>query len=284
MAALGCCLDYVSRHMPTAVVVDKCFLQGAPKSRVLALAQTHRLLVSDALFYELLTGSEPGRSRCFAKLPQTENPVDLVSHIGVLMRKEIETQVQAGRPSTHREDLRFKFNPALLTGKYQLPEVAQHEIERQSQVLRADVVTFIERAEGMPSFFADLLQGSEESRQAARASAEAAVAEPGALLSFYSQLEPPLGEKALPPPGVVNESWALYRWLQVQFLFGIDVCVRYQGKVPKEFSSTVFEKLEHDVLDAQLLMLACLEGAFATRERKLQRWWRLLRPDGVLFE
>ena len=270
--------------MHNAIVLDKCFLQGAKKSRVLELAGTHRLVMSDALFYELLTASEPGRSRCFAKLPQTDNPVDLVNHIGTLMRIEIDTQQPAGKPSTHREVLRFQFNSRLLKSDYQLPDEAQQEVDRQTMDLRSDVHSFVDRASQVHSFFPDLLVGSTYQQIQARVGAERAIAEPGSLLDFYSSLVPPLGERQLPPARLVTEDWALYRWLQVQFLFALDLFVRYQGKIPATFSSAIYEKLEHDVLDAQLLMLGCLEGAFATREKKLARWWRLLCPRGALYE
>ncbi|MNT61706.1 hypothetical protein D3C72_1993660 [compost metagenome] len=82
----------------------------------------------------------------------------------------------------------------------------------------------------------------------------------------------------------MTEDWAIYRWLQVQFLFALDLYVRYQGKVPDSMGSAAWEKLEHDVLDAQVLMLGCLEGAFATNEKKLIRWRRMLCPNGTLYE
>jgi hypothetical protein len=277
-------MSNVSRHMQPTVVLDKCFLQGAPTKRVRELATSHRLVMSESLFYELLTGSEPGRSRCFAKLPQTDNPVDLVNHIGTLLRLEIDTQRPAGRPSTHRENLRFQFNAALVTGSYRLPPEAQDVVDEQFANLRADVTSFADRAAGIDSFFPNLLVGSQSQRAAARVAAEQAIVEPGSLIDFYASLEPPALEKPLPPASLLDEQWALYRWLQVQFLFGLDLYVRYQGQVPKVFSPAVFEKLEHDVLDAQILMLGCLEGSLATREKKLQRWWRLLCPDGELHE
>lgn len=268
----------------TAIVLDKCFLQGSKKERIHELAESHRLVVSDALFYELLTGGEPGRSRCFAKFPATENPVDLVNHIGTLMRIEIDTQRPAGKPSKHRESMRFQFNPRLLNAEYELPAEAQQAIDEQTRDLHSDVRSFIARASAMDSFFPNLLIGSQAERVHARAAAEEAVAEPGTLNSFYASLKPPPGERPLPSVKLVTKDWALYRWLQVQFLFGIDLYVRYQGNVPKEFGAATFEKIEHDVLDAQVLMLGCLEGAFATREKKLKRWWRLLCPDGALYE
>lgn len=270
--------------MSDAIVLDKCFLQGSKRSRIQELAASRRLVMSEALFYELLTSSEPGRSRCFSKLPQTDDPVDLVSHIGTLMRIEIDTQLPAGKPSSHREELRFRLNPALFEPDYRLPEQAQEAVEEQTAQLKSDVQLFIERAAVVSSFFPDLLNGSQTRREGARAEAEKAIAASGALSEFYAALEPPPGERPLPSASLVNESWALYRWLQVQLLFAVDLYVRYQGRMPPRFGRVTYEKLEHDVLDAQVLMLGCLEGAIATRERKLKRWWRLLCPDGALYE
>ena len=270
--------------MNPAIILDKCFLQGTSAARIRELAASRRLVVSDALFYELLTSDEPARSRCFGKFPPVENPVDLVSHIGPLMRLEMETHRPSGSPSTHRENWRFQFNPALVTSDYEVPESGRVAIEEHSQELRSDVLSFIERARLTPTFFPNLLEGSQPERKQARADAESAIADPGSLLPFYSSLEPPEGEKPLPPAHLVSEEWALYRWLQVHMLFGVDLYVRYAGRIPQTLSTNIFEKLEHDVLDAQVLMLGCLEGAFATRERKLQRWWRLLCPTGELYE
>lgn len=270
--------------MKSAIVLDKCFLQGSKKARIHELAQAHRLVVSDALFYELLTSSEPGRSRCFAKFPPIDNPVDLVDHIGTLMRIEIETHSASGKPSAHRETLRFQFNPRLVNPDYQLPENARLLVEEQAEQLRSDVMSFVQRASTINSFFPNLLVGSHAQRVKAREAAELAIAEPSSLISFYALLEPPPGQKPLPAPELVSENWALYRWLQVKFLFALDLYVRYQGKIPEEFSPSIFEKLEHDVLDAQVLMLGCLEGAFATREKKLKHWWRILCPTGTLYE
>jgi hypothetical protein len=270
--------------MATPIVLDKSFLQGVGTSRIRALAASHRLLVSDALFYELLTAEEPVRSQCFRKFPPIENPVDLVSHIGPLVRLEISTHRPSGPPSIHREDLRFQFNSDLVTMEYEIPEPGRRAIEEHAKELRSDVESFMQRADLVHTFFPDLLSGSQSNRDTARAEAEAAIAAPGSLLQFYSFLEAPPGEKPLPPANLVSEGWAVYRWLQVQMLFALDLYARYGGRIPEKLTDGTFERIEHDVLDAQLLMLGCLEGAFATKEQKLKRWWRLLCPQSELHE
>lgn len=267
-----------------SIVVDKSFLQGAPARRISDLASEHRLLMSDALFYELLTTTPQSRCQCFSKLPAVPNPVDLVSHVGALMRKELDTQRPSGPPSFHREDLNFLFNSQLTAEHYRPPADAQQAIDEETARLKWSVDAFIERSEHIPSFFPDLLNGSQSEREDARLEAESTIASPRALLSFLGQLEPPPGESALPSADRINENWAIYRWLQVQLLFSLDLYVRYQGNVATQLTINVLEKVEHDVLDAELLALGCLEGSYATMEKKHKRWWRLLCPNGTLYE
>ena len=265
--------------MKPAVILDKSFLQGAPTDCIRALATTHRLVVSGALFYELLTGPEPGRSRCFAKLPQTDNPVELVDNVGRLMRVEMETQRPAGKPSSHREEMRFRFNPGLVKGNYAMPLEAQRALEDIGDATKSDVESFLERAIISPSFFPGLSMGSAADRVKARQEAEEAIADTERLLQFYAQLESPDPTTPFPPHALMNENWAILRWLQVNMLFGIDLYVRYSGNIPEEFSTKIYEKLEHDVHDAQVLILGCLEGAFATREKRANSMVAPSRPN-----
>lgn len=266
------------------IVVDKSFLQGAAGCHVRDLVSEHRLIMSDALFYELLTTRAESRVQCFRKFPDYQNPVDLVSHAGVLMRHEIETGTPSGTPSNHKEDLKFIFSSSLTHLEYKPPPDAQNAIDEETARLRGAVQSFLEKTAAIASMFPDLFKGSQAERDAAHLEAEAAIVSPKALVPFISQLEPPSGEKPLPPSESIDETWAIYRWVQVQLLFALDVHVRYQGNIPKPLSSNVYEKMGHDVLDAEQLILGCLEGAFATRENKHKRWWRLLCPEGCLYE
>ena len=266
------------------IVVDKSFLQGTAGCRVHELASEHRLLMSDALFYELLTTRAEARAQCFEKFPDCQNPVDLVSHAGVLMRHEIDTGTPSGKPSNHKEDLKFVFNSSLRELEYQPPLDAQAAIEEETARLGESVQSFIEKSATIAPMFPDLFKGNQHERDAAHLEAEAAIASPKALVPFISQFEPPPGEKPLPTSESIDEEWAIYRWVQVQLLFALDAHVRYQGNIPQPLSARVYEKMEHDVLDAEQLILGCLEGAFATQENKHKRWWDLLCPDGCLYE
>jgi len=268
----------------TNIVVDKSFLQGASGVRIRELAQNNRILMSDALFYELLTTRPEARTQCFAKFPNVQNPVDLINHAGILMRREIETGQPSGKPSLHKEDMNFIFNSALLDLEYRPPTDAQKAIGEETERLKDSVQSFLAKAAIIKSMFPALLSGTQTERDSALLDAERAIVTPNALLPFISQFEPPPGELPLPPADSINEEWALYRWVQVQLLFTLDVYVRYQGKIPEPLTPRIYEKMEHDVLDAEQLILGCLEGSFATRERKHKRWLALLCPDGCLYE
>lgn len=238
--------------------------------------------MSEALLYELL--SKPADYKtCFCKFPAVDNPVDIVLHVGGYLKKEMEGRCPAPRPSSRIHEVRFRFNPRLLDADYVLPDEAATEIARQRQELLADVQTLKERALGMADFFPDVFIGNNRVIGAARKEAEVLIAQPTSLLDFYAQLRAPKGMRRFPPRRLLTEKWAIYRHLQVQFLFALDLYARFGTALAEPMSAEKEEEIEHDVLDAQYMLVGVLEGAFATNERKLQRWFRLLRPDGLLL-
>lgn len=266
--------------MRDCVVLDKNFLQGASGSAVLALARNHQLVMPGALFYELLTTSVEVRQRCFAKLPRTDNPVVLVEHIGVLLSHESATGKPSGKPSGHRIDFRFRFNERLLAEDYELPGEAKAALEEQTTDVESDVRQLIDLTEMTPLLFPGLLVGTTAQQHAARRRAEAAIGQLEQIHKFYSVLQPVLPELRYPVISEKFKKWAFLRWLQVLMLFALDLYVRHQGKLRDALTPRLLERLEHDVHDAQILAMGVLEGAIATREKKLLQWWPLLCPGG----
>lgn len=246
------------------------------------LSASNRLLMSEALLYELLSNPADYR-RCFVKFPSVDNPVDIVLHVGGYLKREIESHRPALKPSSRKQEVRFRFNPRLLDEDYVLPGEAAVEIERQRQELLSDVEALKERALGMPDFFPEVFVDNDRVVQAAKAEAELLIARPGFLLDFYAQLRAPKGIRRFPPRKLVTEKWAVYRWLQVQFLFALDLYSRFGRALSEPMSPKQEEEIEHDVLDAQYMLIGALEGAFATQEKKLVRWFKLLQPDGLLL-
>lgn len=270
-------------HNRPGVILDKNFLQGVPARLILELAGSRQLVMPGALFYELLTTDPEVRRKCFAKLPLGENPVMLVDHIGVLLRKEIDTKRPAGLPSDHRLNFRFCFNRALSDADYRLPAEASEAVRDLERDIAADVNRLVELSEQVHGFFPHLLSGTTQQQNVSLAEAEQAIGDPEQVLSFYQQLECPDPTTSFPVINTLPGDWAHIRWLQVLMLFAMDLYVRYRGGLRKNLTSKTLIRLEHDVHDAQVLAMGALEGAIATQEIKLLRWWSILRPDGETY-
>ena len=267
--------------IPKAVVLDKSYLQGVSTEKLRRLATSTRLLMTEALFYELISNPVDMRS-CFSKFPQTENPVDLVMHVGGFLRKEIYRRKPAPRPSD--ASLRFRFHPELRTGNYIPPDETQQSIQEQFAELQGDVDAMIRKAQLMPEMFPSAFSGNDNNRRIARKELESIIAsDTDALLTFYGQLKTPKGERRLPPKKLLSNDWAIFRHLQVQLLFALDLACRQGHNLDKPLAPKLNMKIEHDVLDAQYMLVGALEGAFATREKKLQYWFALICPNGILL-
>ncbi|MBC3806209.1 hypothetical protein H8K52_02470 [Undibacterium seohonense] len=269
--------------MKQGLILDKCFLEGVSKSRLLELSNQYKLIVSGPLFYEMLTTRSTSRVRCFRKLPSKRNPVLLVEHIGILLRKEIEHSRPAGKPSNNRINIDFEFNARLLEADYQLPIESARALDHQSLELRSELYQIIELSKTSESLFGSLLTGTQEEQDRAKQNAEILIANCDEVRNFFGTLESPDPNLPYPSAQNINSSWALLRWLQVRMLFALDIHLRYQDQVDEMLTAGVLDRLEHDLHDMQHLTLGLLEGAFATNEKKLQRWWNLLLPSGDLL-
>jgi hypothetical protein len=272
---------YFGKDVKSSIVLDKSFLQGATMARMRELAASHRLLMSDALFYEMLSNPETRRS-CFVKFPAVENPVDVVLHVGGYLKTEIQRRKPAPRPSQRIERSRFVFNVALLDDDYELPAEGKQVMAEQEAELARSIAFLREIALQMPDFFPDAFAGS-GSAFAFRAAEAAVTTDAEALIEFYGTLRSPKGHRRLPPKRLLTPEWALFRWLQVHFLFALDLFRRYGLRLAGEITPELHKKVVNDALDAQLLLIGALEGSFATREAKLQRWFSAMCPEGSLF-
>ncbi len=264
------------------VVLDKSFLQGSKAAAIQEMSQSHRLLMPEALFYELLSNSDD-RAACFGKFHKQNNPVELIGHPGAMLMREIQSHMPSGKPSLHSELVNFRFHIGLSSPDFVFTPQAASAVRQRAEELRSDVSEFIDAARITPTFFPGLLEGSDANRTIARNTAESAIAgDIDSLRDLYRQLSSPVGESSFPPAELIEVEWAIVRWLQIKLLFGLDNYCRYPHTIPDTSSNKIYERLEHDVLDAQYLTLGVLEGSFATSEKKLKKWFHLLCPTGTL--
>ena len=106
------------------------------------------------------------------------------------------------------------------------------------------------------------------------------------LMRFYASLEvPALDGKAFPAAERLTPNWAIYRWLQVNLLMGVDLLYRYKLTLQDKDAMTekLASELENDILDSQYVIVGALERALASSDKNVRRPWRLIRAKGKLI-
>jgi hypothetical protein len=263
------------------VILDKNFVEGGKKEAIVALCRDGRALMPDVLFYEMLTGSEPGRSRCFAKFPGV-NPVPLVPNVGTLQTFELDHHRACGLPSAHGEPIDYRFNPKLFTGNYELPEEGKTTLRDEEERLRGELPTLIEMINMAPSLFPDVFNKALD-REAALAEVEHVLAnDESAIVRFYAGLEPPDASIKPVPASLLTKEWVFFRLLQVKLWASLDLRLRL-GELPREIAGERRHRLENYLFDMQYGVLGLLEGGLATEDDWLRRLFKIFRPDGLLL-
>ncbi len=266
------------------IVLDKNYLQGARAELVSELARSHRLLMPDALFYEMISDRDTSRWKIFAKLPEVDNPVGLLEGVGEMLRHELERAEPFGLPSARTLPVDFRFHPGLRDPAFALPQFVLEENAREAEFLEGLAASFLTLIATVPTLFPlldkprnALTPAEIEDCMHQAASIDFGVAMAREVTSPDS--DEPLFADSLPLDG----RWILVRRYQVMALFAIDYYVRLGPLDFAKMTPNQRLKLEHDLHDMDILILGVAEGALATHERKLRRWFRLLAPEGLLL-
>jgi hypothetical protein len=84
--------------------------------------------------------------------------------------------------------------------------------------------------------------------------------------------------KDFPPPELIDENWAYFRWVQVYLLAGLDHFQKYGPKVEPHR-----QKLMNERFDLDYTITALLLGGLASCDRTMKERFRFLRPNGHLL-
>lgn len=276
---------------PTPIIVDKSYVQGA--GSLSEIQRSWCLLFPDAFFFEVASTNPSTRQTCLSKLRELKGNggVYVVSNVGELFRKEIHDLVCAGQPSENLVqglDLDAFFSAQFddLT-KARRDALAVTEIEFDQ-----DIDGLIERANTLHGHIQGASNGSAEQRKRAYGLAREEVAQDrDFIVKFFAEV---LCGGAYAPPGArflmqiaqtgsFGPEWALYRWTQVTLLYALELLERHGRLVPKKLTTRQREKLQHDVIDMQYVVLGVLQGALASKDNRMRAMFKLLRPDGAVL-
>ena len=276
---------------PTPIIVDKSYVQAA--GSLSEIQRNWSLLFPDAFFFEVASTNPSARQSCLSKLRELRGNggVYVVSNVGELFRKEIHDLVCAGQPSENLVqglDLDAFFGAQFddLT-KARRDALALTEIEFDQEV-----DALIEKANTLHGHIQGTSNGSTEQRKKAYGLARQEVAQDRDFIAkFFAEV---LCGGAYAPPGArflmqiaqtgaFGPEWALYRWTQVTLLYALELLEKHGQLAPEKLTTKQREKFQHDVIDMQYVVLGVLQGALASKDKRMRAMFKLLRPDGAVL-
>ncbi|MBC8724830.1 hypothetical protein F6X37_25585 [Paraburkholderia sp. 31.1] len=270
--------------MTEYVVVDKSYLQGAPRIAIAEIASVHGLLMSEALLYELVKAESIDRAKWFSKFPDKARPFELVPNPGTLFRTEISENRPCGLPSRYVRHIDHSYTKLYCDPKYAITGKLADVLDDKRNDIQEDVDFLVGMVSDIPKLFPQLESARPADRQTLYESAELKICNDVDFVRVHATelvLHSPYhAGESLP---AIDKTWITFRWFQVNMLFALDLWFKYPQGVACVGGEKLKERLRHDALDAQYLILGLLEGAFASNEKKLCRWWSMLKPEGKLY-
>jgi hypothetical protein len=257
------------------VVLDKSFLQGVNLAQLQYYVQMGWTFgLTEALMHEHFRKRDPRRIANLFKLHSIEGGVVLLPGIGEMFRSEAKTLKPACKTMPAK---RVEFTPQKgPSGEYfELDGPSLMSTEQRSRDLKVKLNDLIDvwqsslrempalknaSPKELPERIKELSLEIRNDRKSMRA--------------FYANHR----QAEHPPPELLDEEWAFFRWIQVQLLAGLDFIGRHgvDAKLNEE-------SMLHELLDLDYLISALLVGGLACRETRFIERFRFLRPDGVIL-
>jgi hypothetical protein len=259
-----------------AVVIDKSFLQGAPKDSLQTLFNNHRVLMPFVNFYEIFTTTSLERARCFQRLPKGENPVSLVESVDFIRRWELENRRplldihHAVRPE------QFHFNSGLVNETFLMREDQSKYLEELKEEVSSKVKAFAEHCSQITVRFPELRNYRPGINPSQIEEIQKRICtEPEFVRGFYNGIPGHIG----PTAEHIDERWALFKWTQIRLIAALDYFRKYGEK---EMSSET-TKIENEYLDLEYCLIGCLLGSIATQDKGMEKRFLALCPSGKVF-
>ncbi len=276
------------------IVIDKSFLRGAKREHITALSETYTLLMPDSLLYECVKEENPSdRAQLFKKFPDKNSPYILIPPICDVLRHEIRTNTIFGKPSKRAANKDYGIHLRLIDEGYCMTTDQLLAFERKRQLIENDTNAFIRLVKSLIKKMSSEFYGlSDEKTKQKRDVIEKKIALDKDYIVEIINSERIYDYANMPTSQRITNRWATFRFFQIYHLYVIDFYLKYKSETnidniflrkdsPQE---KAFERIRHEMLDAQYLLYGLLEGGFATNELKLTSWWKLLStPSGKLI-
>ncbi|NML99745.1 hypothetical protein HHL24_17610 [Paraburkholderia sp. RP-4-7] len=265
------------------LTIDKSYLRACRADDLIQYSTDYRFVLPEALVYEVVKDSATSRASLFRKFPRSPDPYTVAVSIPLALAREMEQHKPYCHEGARPRDL--SIHDSLANPEYELTESQRSATENVLREVESDMNTVLWLAKDWQVNHADSFSGSDEERSKGRQMLDQEICSEDFVLPKYAHaVSQPWSVHRKPVPvDLLTREWANFRWFQVNALFALDIAVRYPDLEILKKSPNALKKLNHDILDARGLLTALfVDGGFATQEEKLQRFWTLLNPDGLL--
>jgi len=268
--------------MSSEIILDKSYLDKTSPKTIEYLCDHHTVLLSDALFFELITTREESRERCFSRLPNRPNPVTLIPDIGLLLRFEMEHKIPCIPLSQHKFGQDYFFNRKLRDGNLVLDGKDLENLNKWQARINKETIEFINRCIVVHQFFPELngIEWRDFPKAIEKARRKVATDHDFVRAIYTMFLNDDAPSDAL-EPHVLDFRWCWFRWIQCQIIAALRLFGRYQGQLPKEGGAEFWRKAEHTMLDVSYVTLGTLAGAIASYDKEVLEDFIMVCPGGV---
>lgn len=277
---------------PRPIVIDKSYAQGVRSLR--HLHDQWQLLFPDTFFFEVASTDSRARELCLSKLRELHrrDAVRVAPNLGEMLRQEINRLGRAGLPS---ENLVLGLDLDTFFGMRfdDLSAARRHALAATATDFDRDVDGLIERVNMLQKIVRGIAQGTTDQRRKAafNAAKETIAKDRNFVTRFFADFvcsgkHAPPGASLLADvarSGAFGPEWTIYRWVQVQLLYGLDLVERHGPLTAAGLTVKQRKRLRHDVTDIEYVVLGVLQGALATNDGRMRDMFTRLRPEGVLL-
>lgn len=260
---------------PSCVVIDKSFLDGVSSAQLQFYVQNGwTFAMPEVLMYEHFRKRDDRRIANIFKLHSIEKRVFRLPGIGEMFRMEGRRRKPA-ITTLQAKTVEFIVQKGPSGEYFELDGESLMLTEERSEQLAAKVPMMIHVWQSLRELPAIKNASPKELPEVIKEHQIKIRDDRDDMRGFYANHRYP----QFPPPDLIDEGWAYFRWVQVYLLAGLDFISRYGvNVVPSE------ENMIHELIDLDYLIPAILVGGLACREKIFLERFRLLRSDGVVLK
>lgn len=258
------------------IVLDKSYLHRAGPKKIADLCSSHKVLMPEALFYELLTTTLEKRAKCFTNLPNVDNPLVLVKNVGFILRAEVEKKTPFADIKDVSVNIRYIFNRNLVNPNHEFTNELKHSISKWKEDINLRIEDFKQKAAVVSDWFPNVKGFVAGSNPKPIEKAKQLVCRDSSVIrKIYDQTR----HDSFPEADLVDERWALFREIQVYVLAALDYVCRYGDNKPDAIS----KKIENEYLDLEYCITALLVGALASQDNGMITRFKSIKPNGFVL-